>query len=182
MKKTNWAKMDVKEIAGAICEHLHKKDFKCVLSGGTCVTIYSNNEYESKDIDFVMADYNKNEIDSALNEIGFTRTKSWRHYEHPNCPYWVEFPPAPLAVGDEYVKKTHSIETKHGKLVLLRPVDCVKDRLAAFYHWGDRQSLDQAVMVALNKKISLKEVKRWSEAEGSLDKFETFEKILKEKK
>lgn len=174
MKKLNWKKMSTEEIAAAICSHLQSKGMKCVLSGGGCVAIYSDNIYQSSDLDFVMTDYPLKDVDGALKELGFARTRDWRHFEHPDCPYLVEFPPTPLAVGEEYIDKVRTLETNHGKLKLLRAVDCVKDRLAAFYYWHDRQSLEQAVMVAVRNRISYAELKRWSEGEGSFDKYEIF--------
>ena len=181
MKKLNWNKMSVEEIAAAICPHLKKKGMDCVLSGGSCVTIYSDNAYKSADLDFVMTEYPREEVDEALKEIGFERTKSWRHYENPKCHFLIEFPPTPLAAGEENINKTAVMNTKYGKLRLLRPVDCVKDRLAAFYHWGDRQSLEQAVLVALNNRISYAELKKWSTGEGSLEKYEIFLQWVKKK-
>jgi hypothetical protein len=44
--------------------------------------------------------------------------------------------------------------------------DCVKDRLAAFYYWSDRQALEQALLVSLVQPVSIREVGRWSRAEG----------------
>jgi len=49
---------------------------------------------------------------------------------------------------------------------LLSPTDCVKDRLAAFYHWNDRQCLQQAVWVAQERAIDWKEIEWWSRREG----------------
>jgi hypothetical protein len=48
------------------------------------------------------------------------------------------------------------------------------DRLAAFYHWCDRQSLDQALMVAKRHDIDLKKVKSWSKKEGHAKKYDEF--------
>jgi len=174
--------MKVEEIAALICDHLSKKGMNCVLSGGSCVTIYSDNEYESTDLDFVMPDYSRQEIDASLAELGFIRTSSIRHFENKECPYLVEFPPSPLAAGEEVITRTSSMKTKYGILKLLRPVDCVKNRLAAFYHWHDRQSLEQAIMVARKKNVSMKELERWSAGEQSLDKFEIFKTLLKARK
>ena len=58
--------------------------------------------------------------------------------------------------------------------MLLSPTDCVKDRLAAFYHWKDQQSLEQAVLVARTNEIDLGEVERWSRKEKALPQFRTF--------
>ena len=170
--------MKVEEIAALICSHLAKRGMKCVLSGGTCVTIYSHNEYKSLDLDFVMPEYERKDVDNALSELGFIRTRNIRHYENKDCPYVVEFPPTPLWVGEEYVTKVKTLKTKFGALKLLRVSDCIKDRLTAFYHWKDRQSLEQAVLVAKMNRISLKELERWSINEGAQDKFEIFKNLL----
>ena len=69
------------------------------------------------------------------------------------------------------------LETR--KLVLITPTECVKDRLAWYYHTGDMQSLDQAVLVVKDQSIYLNEIMRWSEREGKLEEFEEFkEKLL----
>jgi len=179
VRKINWKKMKLEEIAALICDHLSKRGMNCVLSGGACVTIYSDNEYKSMDLDFVMPDYPRREIDAALDELGFIRTASIRHFENKGCPFLVEFPPSPLTTGEEVITKIRSMKTKYGTLKLLRPVDCIKDRLAAFYHWGDRQSLEQAIMVAKKNKVTMKELERWSAGEQSLDKYEIFKILLK---
>ena len=57
---------------------------------------------------------------------------------------------------------------------MISPTDSVKDRLAAYYHRGDQQSLKQALLIARTKKVDLDEVKRWSENEGKIEEFKTF--------
>ena len=66
-------------------------------------------------------------------------------------------------------------------LKLLSPTDCVKDRLAAYYHWNDRPSLEQAVLVCQNQSVDLDEVERWSKSEGKGDKFKLFRKAEKKR-
>jgi len=39
--------MDMKELGGLICDSLKAKDIHVVLSGGSCVEIYSRGEYTS---------------------------------------------------------------------------------------------------------------------------------------
>jgi len=48
----------------------------------------------------------------------------------------------------------------------------VKDRLAAFYHWKDQQSLEQAILIARDHNIDIEEVRRWSANEGFAEVFE----------
>ena len=90
----------------------------------------------------------------------------------------MEFPSGPLAVGREPVKETVTLYFSTGVLRIISPTDCVKDRLAAYYYWGDRQSLEQAIMVARDNVVDIKEVERWSEAEGNLAKFQVIKNRL----
>jgi hypothetical protein len=57
----------------------------------------------------------------------------------------------------------------------------VKDRLAAFFHWNDKQSFEQALMVAEAQNIDLEAVRQWSKSEGAESKFQIFEQRLRQK-
>ena len=74
------------------------------------------------------------------------------------------------------------MEFSTGRLRLISPTDSIKDRLAAFYHWDDKQSLEQALLVARNQEVDLLQVRYWSEREKEMEKFETFFNALKEYK
>jgi hypothetical protein len=71
------------------------------------------------------------------------------------------------------------LKTRLGDITLLTPTDSVKDRLAAYYHWNDPQALDQALLISRSQKISLTEIKRWSENEGHKAKYNVFVIMLK---
>jgi len=111
-----------------------------------------------------------------LGEIGFM--EEGRHFKHPDSEFIVEFPPGPLAVGTEPVKQVDEIKLSTGILQVISPTDCVKDRLAAYYHWGDRQCLVQAISVAGRRAIDLGEIERWSGVEGKLQEFEKIKASL----
>ena len=173
--KRSFKKISLKELAGLICSALKKHGIETVLTGGACVTIYSGNKYQSLDLDFVTAsvEYNAKNILAAMKKLGFGKAAEG-FFMRKDCPYIVELIPPPLAIGGEPVKKTSIIHTRGGFLRLLSPTDCVKDRLAAYYHWNDPQSLEQAIMVAQKHTIDLREVKRWSTIERKLDKYKIF--------
>jgi hypothetical protein len=57
----------------------------------------------------------------------------------------------------------------------------VKDRLAAFFHWNDREALEQAILVARAQPIDMRDIRRWSKAEGAAEKLRTFEAALAER-
>ena len=112
----------------------------------------------------------------SLEGIGFR--EEGRYFTHPDTDFFIEFPAGPLALGSEPVKQIIEKEYSTGTLQLISPTDCVKDRLAAYYHWGDRQCLVQAELVAQEHKINLQEIERWSIAEEKLDEFERIKKRL----
>lgn len=177
--KKSLKKIPLKELAGLVSSHLQKHGIGAVLTGGACVTIFSNNKYQSLDLDFVTnaAEFKAKEIQKAMQELEFDRAAEG-FFMRRDCPYIVEFIPPPLAIGSEPVDKVVTIRTKRGSLKLLSPTDCVKDRLAAFYYWDDPQSLEQALMVANCRRVDLKEIKRWSKVEGQLKKYNKFLKQL----
>lgn len=170
--KINWNRIGIKDLAALVAKELGKNGIDAILVGGACVSVYTNSKYLSYDLDFVSYSLIK-EIAPVLSGIGFKK-KSSRHFVRKNCRFFIEFVPPPASVGSDPIKDTGELRTKYGRIVLLTPTDSVKDRLAAFYHWNDPQSLEQALMVAKAQKINLKEIKRWSEKEGHKEKFEVF--------
>lgn len=178
--KSLLSKISLKELAGLVSNQLKKHGVEVVLTGGACVTIFSGNKYQSLDLDFVTysAEYRGKVIKESMGEIGFSLAPEG-FFERPDCKYIIEFLPPPLAVGSEPVKGILSLKTKTGALKMLSPTDCVKDRLAAYYHWRDPQSLEQALMVAKRRRVDLKEVERWSVVENKAEKFAEFLRLLK---
>ncbi|MCP5049558.1 MAG: hypothetical protein GY940_20480 [bacterium] len=169
--------ISLKDLAIYISDYLRTNGIDTVLSGGACVTIYTENKYQSYDLDFVLQSYTeRKKIKTVLVKIGFK--EAGRSFKHKDTPYYVEFLSPPLSVGEEPVKVISSMKEKNRVLKLISPTDCVKDRLAAYYHWGDRQSLDQAVLVCRDNVVDLKEVERWSLNEGMKNKFEILKKRL----
>ena len=174
-------KMSQPEIGAFVVTHLQKAKVPVVLSGGAVVAIYSQGRYVSKDLDLVNMFFSKmNRIKELMAEIGFEEVD--RHFKHPESVFFIEFPPGPLSVGDEPVQEINEKQYATGVLKLISPTDCVKDRLASYYHWGDQQSLSQAILVAENQKIDLEEIKRWSKQEGKLIEFEIIASRLTRKK
>ena len=158
------------ELAAFIQSRLREKRIDVVLSGGAAVSLYSDNKYVSLDLDLVNPYFAKRRaIRETMQEIGFH--EEGRHFTHPDTQFFVEFPPGPLAVGVEPVKQVNEITFSTGMLRIISPTDCMKDRLACYYHWDDLQCLEQAVLVAQSNRIDLQEIERWSDAEGKLDEF-----------
>ena len=172
------------ELAVVVAQHLKHKDIRVVLVGGLAVEIYTENQYLTYDIDMVDISYQKPVVlKAAMSELGFA--KQGRVYRNSSTDIVVEFPSAPLAVGDELIKEQNSIETEFGEIPILFAVDVIKDRLAAYLHWKDQQSLIQALCIMLCHKIAPKEIKAFYENETSEEAFEKLQNMhstLKRKK
>lgn len=168
------SEMSQAEFGAFVQTHLRKQGIDVVLSGGASVAIYSEGRYVSEDLDMV-AEYSlrRSSLTAAMTMIGFNEPKS-RYFIHPESTHIVEFPPGPLSVGGEPVKEITEIKYPTGILRIISATECVKDRLAAYYHWGDLPSLEQAVLVAKANDVDLNEIERWSEVEGASDKLENF--------
>jgi hypothetical protein len=175
------ASTTLEELAAIVSSTLEAAGIKAVLSGGAVVSIYTNNEYESNDLDFV-SPASTRRIAEAIAPLGFER--KGRMFSHSSTPLFVEFPAGPLAIGDELIRETEVGEkrTAAGTIRLLTPTQCVMDRLAAYFHWNDLQSLDQAVMVASSQKISLAKLDAWAKREGASDKLGKFKQQLAARK
>ncbi|HSW72661.1 MAG TPA: hypothetical protein VLG44_04575 [Chlamydiales bacterium] len=179
MNPIDYKNISIADLASLVNEKFNGHGIKTVLVGGACVAIYSNNRYLSYDLDFVTFEMS-GKIKKVLSELGFEL--KGKYFSRSDCPFFIEFVSPPIAVGDELVKKFKVLHTPFGQIELLTPTDCVKDRLASFFHWNDRQALEQALMVYQDQKVNLKELERWAKAENHLDKFKDFLKLLKRKK
>lgn len=171
----------IEELAALVSTTLEAAGISAVLSGGAVVSIYTNNEYESNDLDFISPE-STGRIADAIASLGFKR--EGRMFSHPLTPLFVEFPAGPLAIGGELIRATDVAErrTAAGTIRLLTPTQCVMDRLAAYFHWNDLQSLDQAVMVASSQGMSLAKVDAWAKREGAGEKFRKFKQALAARK
>lgn len=127
----NFKNIDLKELAIYICEILRSHKIDAVLVGGACVSIYTHNRYQSYDLDFVAYQELKS-IEKVLADLGFKRTG--RCFEHPDCLYIIDFVNPPIAIGNEFIQHFKTLKSTIGTLKMLTATDCVKDRLAAFFH------------------------------------------------
>ena len=65
-----------------------------------------------------------------------------------------------------------------GAVRTLSATDSCRDRLAAFYHWADRQSLDVAVLIALRNRVDMRKISGWSAREGAAQGYGQFVREL----
>jgi len=169
----------LEDLAALVCSTLAAHRISVVLSGGAVVSIYSDAEYVSYDLDFIPIGLAR-KVDTAMQSLGFEKTQ--RHWTHPKSRYWVEFPPGPVAIGDETIRTFAQRETRMGTLRLLAPTECVMDRLAWYFHGADTQCLEQAIEVAKRHRVDLERIERWASRERphGEDRFREFERRLRE--
>lgn len=163
----------ITELAGIISQALTDAGITAVLSGGAAVAVYTRNRYQSHDLDFVTSESPK-KLEPVLDSLGFKRAEDQRSFKHPDTDYYVEFPPGPLTVGDTVVVEWGKLETKYGIVQILTPAQMVMDRLAAYFHWNDLQSRDQAQWIAEEHEVDWDELDNWAENENEPDKYEIF--------
>lgn len=164
------------ELAAIITKKLNEKNLTAVLVGGAVVSLYTNNQYESHDLDFISPNDHR-EISLALSEIGFIA--KGRSFIHPNTELSVEFPTGPIGIGDRVpIKPEGRIKYKDTEIILLSPTQSVMDRLAWFYFNNDRQCLDQAIMICKHHDVNISYIKDWSIEEKNEFKFNQFLKLI----
>ncbi|MEO5716914.1 MAG: hypothetical protein ABIT37_25765 [Luteolibacter sp.] len=168
MNAPNFKTCSEEELWRYVAWHLEGAGIHSILVGGAVVAIYTEGLYRSGDLDMVPDDFQKSKIPGVMESIGFMPGKS-RHYRNPECNHlFIEFPPGPVELGDEYRIVPDEILVEGRTIRLLSPTDCVKDRLAAYIHWKRRACYDQALLVCRRQKerVDLKNVGKWCEREG----------------
>jgi hypothetical protein len=167
------ASSSLPEIAITVGDALRRHRIRAVLTGGACASVYCRGACVSAGADFVLAgEVSRQALDSAMAEVGFTRRGD--RYVHPGLVVFVEFPRGPLAIGGDAGVRPIVRRAGHRSTLALSPTDSCRDRLAAYYHWNDRQCLRVAVEIALRHRVSLERIHRWSADEGSAAGFQRF--------
>ncbi len=159
------AKSSLADVAVAVGDALRRAGIRAVLTGGACAHIYTTGAYHSVDVDFVLAESPTAEaLGAALAPLGFKRHRD--RYAHAAVPFVVEFPRGPLGIGEDFGIRPVWKSRRGARTLALSPTDACRDRLAAYYHWNDRQSLKVAVAIAVRNRVALPKIRGWSRDEG----------------
>ncbi len=167
----------IKELAFIVSTHLKEQGITAVLTGGAAVSIFTDNKYLSNDLDFITSSGHR-EIRKALSLIGFE--SEGKNYVHSNTELFVEFPKGPLSIGSRLINSWLTLTEENKSLQILKPTHSVMDRLASYYHWQDRQALDQALMISRSHNVDLDEIEAWSRDENQLNKFKKYREQIKQ--
>lgn len=163
-----FAGMSLVELAAAVATHLKARGIDVVVVGGSAITLHVPDVYTSMDVDFaVTSGIDRRKITLALHELGFHRRG--RVFVHTDTGYSVDFVADTPYVGQEPVDDCAEIRTPIGSVRVLHLEDAIADRIAAFLHWSDSQSLDVAERAAAAARDRL----AWERIDGALRKLDT---------
>jgi hypothetical protein len=163
----------LREVTAIVASALRSGGIRAIVSGGACASLHSGGLYQSEDIDLILTSaISQARLDEVLREIGFRRNGD--RFVHRDTRFFVEFPRGPLAVGSDVRIKPAELRVGAHTFLALSPTDSCRDRLAAFFHWGDRQSLRAALWIARRNDVDMIVIRRWSRAEGFAEAFEEF--------
>jgi hypothetical protein len=144
-----------------------------VLTGGACASLYTGGRYHSADVDIVLSGtVVRQNLDAAMASVGFKPRRD--HYACPGIPFFVEFPLGPLAIGLDHDIRPVVFRRGRRWMHVLSATDSCRDRLAAFYHWNDRQALAVAVTIAIANRVRMSAIRAWSTGENQPGRWEEF--------
>jgi hypothetical protein len=168
----------LRDVVQVVSRALEKHGIRAVLTGGASASIHSDGQYLSHDLDYIIENrVTQRQLDASLASAGFARKAD--KYVHPKSAFFVEFPRGPLAIGDDDLVSPVTVRVGSTSVLTLSATDACRDRLAAFYHWHDRQSLETAVKIACRRAVDLAAIRRWSEREGKPSQFNEFKRSLR---
>lgn len=163
----------LEEVAAAVSAALRRHGVEAALTGGACASLWSGGRYSSLDLDFILtAPASRAAQEKAMGSLGFVREGD--RFVHGDVRFWVEFPRGPLAIGSDLDIRPADIRLGRRSVRGLSATDSCRDRLAAFYFWRDRQSLEVASWIALRNRVDLPRIRAWSRQEGHEDGYREF--------
>ena len=165
-------------VAVLVGDALRRYGIRAVLTGGACASLHSGGVYVSRDVDYVLPSGTlPAQVDAAMRSIGFRRDRD--RYLHADSKFFVEFPRGPLAIGARHRPRPVRVHRGSASAWALSATDSCLDRLAAFYHWQDRQARAVALQIAVRNRVLIGRMREWSRAEDAASAFEEFEGELR---
>ena len=156
------------EVAAQASVALQRAGIRVAVVGGSAITSYVPEVYTSKDIDFAAVDgTSRRAFTQALAPLGF-RPRG-RDFVHPKSSFTLDLVADTPYVDQRPITEFETIKTRYGPVRVYSFEDAIADRIAAFLHWGDSQSLDVAeqALKARSSKTS------WRRVTAALRKLDT---------
>lgn len=121
--------------ASIITKLLEQYEIKPIVVGGLSVEIYTQNDYATRDIDFILEDFDI--MKDILFQLGFKRDT--RHFYHSEIEIAIEIPGSKLAGDYEKVIKVVIDKDDDLYVYLISIEDIILDRLRATVHWKSQE-------------------------------------------
>ncbi|OGQ06905.1 MAG: hypothetical protein A3G32_06825 [Deltaproteobacteria bacterium RIFCSPLOWO2_12_FULL_40_28] len=165
-------------LAALLTTCFKEENVELVVVGGAAVQYYSEAEYVTKDLDAILFGDTKDIIDHVMHKLGFKRTSTYRHFEHPFFPFVVEFPPCPVEVGNRHLGKFNLLTMNQYRVQIIRIEDIIMDRIIGGVEWKQEHLLNQAKLLWIKNKtiIDKKYLTQFAKEEGYL---KNLNKIIK---
>ena len=160
--------LTLSELAATVATHLKRQGIEVVVVGGSAITAHVPDVYTSMDIDFaVTSGLDRRKISRALLSLGFH--ERGRVFENPETVYVLDFVADTPYIDQRAISEYVDLSTSAGTFSVYRIEDAIADRVAAFIHWSDSESLDVAerTVAAARERIS------WQFLETALSQIET---------
>lgn len=123
-----------------VYQRLHDAGIESVVVGGSSVTIHVPAVYTSDDIDLALiSGFNRSKAARALGELGFR--ESGRDFVHPQTPYTIDLVAETPYVDQRPIREFCTVRTPAGPVQTYYVEDAIADRVAAWVHWSDSESL-----------------------------------------
>jgi len=177
---------DFLDVAAEVTQALQTEGLEATMVGGAVCAIYTNNQNQSSDIDFVSADsYEK--LEAALAKIGFVNDESRNFIRRKNLKgdirdmIFMDYVGLGTQIGEENVPKIELAKLKYKQIQIsiLTPTQTVMDRLSKFMYHTDTDALNHAVAVAKKYPVNFEKVKKWCDGENRAKAYEFFLARLK---
>jgi len=131
------------EVAARASAALAENGIPVVVVGGSAITMHAPHVYTSKDVDFAaIRGTTRRAFAAALKSLGFTARG--RDFVHPDTPYTLDLVADTPYIDQRPITAFATVKTRHGPVKVYKLEDALADRVAAFLHWGDLESLEVA--------------------------------------
>lgn len=164
----NFAELSLVEVAAGVATHLRTHGIEVVIVGGSAITAHVPGVYTSMDIDFaITSGSDRRTIVRALSQLGFQQRG--RIFVHPDTVYTLDFVPDTPHIDRAPICDFVEIRTSVGSVRALHLEDAITDRVAAFLHWSDSESLD----VSERSISAARDRLTWDRIDAALMKLDT---------
>jgi hypothetical protein len=141
------------DVAAKASACLNGAGIEVAVVGGSAITAHVPEVYTSHDIDFAAINgTTRRTFSEVIATLGFAARG--REYVHPESRYTLDLVADTPYIDQRPILKFATIESRFGPVRAYLFEDAIADRVAAFVHWGDSESLNVAERAVGAKRAS----------------------------